>query len=346
MFWVILVLMSLVAVAFAIWPFSRGLPRQGVLVAGLIVFVAGLSAGVYTGTGQPGVPSGASSPVAGNDSIPGIAEMVESLAARLEQEPDDLEGWKMLGRSYMTLGNTPGAIEAYERAVELSEARDVGALVGLGEALLDGNNQAMSQRSIGLFENALVLEPNNPPALFWGGIAAFNRGDPSLAADRWELLLGSNPPAELRPMIEQRVAAWRGQPLAQAPAQSAQPVQQRPAGGGSRVVAASLSVGDVAAAALPAEATVFVIARDPGQPSPPIAVTRRRLSELPMVVELGNADSMIPGRELSNFDEFELVARVSLSGSPAAQAGDWFGSAIVRPSEGDSVDLSISERVE
>jgi len=65
-----------------------------------------------------------------------------------------------------------------------------------------------------------------------------------------------------------------------------------------------------------------------------------------MVVELGNEDSMIPGRELSNFQEFELVARVSLSGSPAAQPGDWYGSMIVRPSEGDEVSLAISRRVE
>lgn len=342
MFWAILVFMSLVAVAFAIWPFARSLPRQGVLVAGLIVFVAGLSAGVYTGTGQPGVPSGASSPVANNDSIPGIAEMVASLAERLEQEPDDLEGWKMLGRSYMTVGNAPAAVEAYERAVELSDAQDAGALVGLGEALLETDGQAMSQRSISLFENALVLEPNNPAALFWGGIGAFNRGNQALAADRWELLLGTNPPAEVRPMIEQRVAAWRGQPVAAASQPPPAPVQT----GSGPIVAASLSIGEAAVSAMPAEADVWVIARDPAQPLPPIAVTRRRLSELPMVVELGNRDSMMPGRQLGNFAEFELVARVSVSGQRTAQPGDWFGALIVRPSEADSVELSINERIE
>ncbi|MEO1204406.1 MAG: hypothetical protein AAFX10_17005 [Pseudomonadota bacterium] len=342
MFWVILVFMSLVAVAFAIWPFARSLPRQGVLVAGLVVFVAGLSAGVYTGTGQPGVPSGASNPVASNDSTPGIAEMVASLAERLEQEPDDLEGWKMLGRSYMTLGNAKAAVEAYERAVELSDAQDAGALVGLGEALLETDGQAISQRSISLFENALALEPNNPAALFWGGIGAFNRGNQALAADRWELLLGTNPPAEVRPMIEQRVAAWRGQPVAAA----SQPPPASVQTGSGPIVAASLSIGEAAVSAMPADADVWVIARDPAQPLPPIAVTRRRLSELPMVVELGNRDSMMPGRQLGNFAEFELVARVSVSGQRTAQPGDWFGALIVRPSEADSVELSINERIE
>ena len=72
---------------------------------------------------------------------------------------------------------------------------------------------------------------------------------------------------------------------------------------------------------------------------------RRRLSELPAVVALGDADSMIPGRSLSAFAEFELVARVSVSGQPVAQSGDWFGSLLVRPAEDSDVSLSIDHRV-
>jgi len=337
MLWIVFVAMCIAAIGFSIWPLIRNLPRHRLLAGGAVVFVAALSAGLYYSEGRPDVPSGA-----GSSTAPDIGEMVSSLAERLEREPDDVEGWKMLGRSYMTLGNTEQAIAAWERAVELTSARDAGALVGLGEALMSGNGQTLTPRSISLFENALAIEPNNPPALFWGGIAAFNRGDQLLAADRWELLLGTNPPDELRPILEQRIATWRGQPLAAAEPESPAAASVT----ASHVVAASLSVDDTAAAALPGDATVFVIARDPGQPSPPIAVTRRRLSELPMVVELGNEDSMIPGRELSNFQEFELVARVSLSGSPAAQPGDWYGSMIVRPSEGDEVSLAISRRVE
>ena len=101
----------------------------------------------------------------------------------------------------------------------------------------------------------------------------------------------------------------------------------------------------MALAALPAEATVFIIARDPAQPSPPIAVARRLLSDLPDVVRLGDGDSMIPGRALSGFPEIELVARVSVSGQPVAQSGDWFGSEIVKPSENDAVTLSIAQQV-
>ena len=69
------------------------------------------------------------------------------------------------------------------------------------------------------------------------------------------------------------------------------------------------------------------------------------LSELPTVVSLTDAESMVAGRNLSAFVEIELLARVSLSGGPAAQSGDWFGSMIVRPADSDSVSLTIDQEV-
>ncbi len=108
---------------------------------------------------------------------------------------------------------------------------------------------------------------------------------------------------------------------------------------------ASISLSNDVLQSLPVDATVFVIARDPAQPSPPSAATRRLLSELPSVIELGDRDSMVPGRPLSGFPEFELLARVSVSGSPAAQAGDWFGSIIVRPADQNEIGLVITEQV-
>ena len=174
-------------------------------------------------------------------------------------------------------------------------------------------------------------------ALFYGGIASANRGNTLLAADRWERLLGLNPPPEIQQILVQRIAEWRGEP----PPAVAMPSAEQ----AGFVVSADVSVSAAAAASLPADATVFIIARDPAQPSPPIAVTRRALSELPDVVGLGDSDSMIPGRTLSAFAEVELIARVSLSGQPVAQSGDWFGSQIVKPAENNSVTLSIAEQV-
>jgi len=329
--WALFVLMSLVAIGFAIWPLCKDLPRQSVLIGVSIVVVTAIASGLYYQIGSPNIESGAAQQ-------PDIAAMVDSLAERLQSQPDDVDGWKMLGRSYMTLGNYAGAAEAYGRAIQLESAQNAQTLVSYGVALIEGSGQQVSQEAIAAFENALALEPNHPEALFWGGIGAFNSGNSELAADRWELLLGTNPPADVRSVIRERIATWRGEPL---PADEAEVEAATPTG----VVVASVSVSDEARAALPIDALIFIIARDPAQPSPPIAVTRRSLAEVPFVVELGDRESMIPGRSLSGFAEFEMIARVSVSGSPGAQAGDWYASLIVRPAENDQVELVINEQV-
>ncbi len=328
--WIAFSAMCLLATLFVAWPLYRRQQRLSPLIAGSVVAVIALSVGLYANQGNPEVPSGAGTQ-------PDVEQMVASLASRLDDDPDDVDGWKMLGRSYMTLRNFAGGVLAYEKAVELEQSQNGQTLVDLGAALLARDNARVEGRIAALFESALALEPNNPSALFYGGIAALNRGNTDLAANRWEILLGLNPPAEIRGVLEQRIAEWRGEPL---PSLAA-PGSERPGG----VVTVAVSISAAARQSLPAEASVFVIARDPAQPSPPIAVTRRLLSELPDAVELGDADSMIPGRTLSAFAEFEIVARVSVSGQPIAQSGDWYGSAIVKPTESKRITLSIEKQV-
>lgn len=338
-FWIILVVLCLAAIAFVAWPLYRRTERFTPLLAAVIVLTAVLSAGLYQQVGNPGIPSGR----AGQDAH-GMNEAIESLQARLANEPDDIGGWKMLGRSYMSIQNYGGAVTAFEKAMELESGQNAQTLVDLAMALLQRDQTDIVGRPAGLLESALALDPNNPAALFYGGAGAANRGDTETAASRWEILLGLNPPAELLPVLNQRIAEWRGQPLptpqAPAPAQMAQAAPP-----GDAVVVARVSLSEQAQAAMQSDAPVFVIARDPAQPSPPIAVVRRRLSELPADIALGDGQSMVAGRELSAFQEFELVARVSLSGGPGATSGDWFGSLIVKPAESDSVSLTIDKQV-
>jgi cytochrome c-type biogenesis protein CcmH len=173
-------------------------------------------------------------------------------------------------------------------------------------------------------------------------MAAARRGETDRAATLWERLLTLNPPDEVRGILEQNIAAWRGEPP------PAAPVSAMPASADvpdDAVVSARVSLSEAAIAAITADANVFIIARDPAAPSPPIAVARRKVSELPAVVSLTDAQSMVEGRNLSAFAEVEVLARVSLSGGPAAASGDWFGSMLVRPAENKSVSLTIDQQV-
>ena len=327
MIWAILSIMLLVAAAVVAWPLVRqrkGLPLHALAA---VAFVIVLSAGMYASIGTPDGQS------AGSE-MASIEEMVAGLDQRLQDNPDDLAGWKMLGRSYFQLGRYDKAVEAFEQAVRIESVADGQTLVDLGEAVWMQDQRSLTGRAGQLFENAIAISPNNPKALFYGGLVAIERGEEFLAADRWEALLALSPPEGIQEILRQRVAALRGEEA---------PVQAAP---GGPIVAAAIELAPAARDAVDPNATVFIIARDPAQPSPPIAAVRRRVNELPTVISLSDSDAMIPGRLLSGFAELEIIARVSMSGQPVAQSGDWYGEKTVRPAESAEISIVIEREVE
>jgi cytochrome c-type biogenesis protein CcmH len=353
-FWIVLIVLCLVALWFGVWPLYRESRRLTPLLAIVVVFTVAFSAGMYNIVGSPNVQSAG----AEGEQLPDMDAVMASLRQRLVDNPEDINGWTMLARSQMTLQQYPDAVTSYERIMELEDGRNAQTLVDLALAILSRDGTSIEGRTAALIESALALEPNNPAALFYSGVASANRGDTDLAASRWEVLLGLSPPPEIRSILEQRVAEWRGVPLASvqpkvaesapAPAPAAATAQSEPVApeaAPGAVVTVRVALSDTAMAAITADANVFIIARDPAQPSPPIAVDRLRLSDLPAVVALGDQNSMVAGRALSGFEEFELLARVSLSGGPAAASGDWFGSLIIKPSDTSSVFLAIDQQV-
>jgi len=330
MLWAIFGVMLLVAASAIVWPLWRIRRR---LDARAMVLVAALAVGcglTYNQIGQPEARFTAAVP----DSVDA---MVESLAARLEQDPTDIEGWKMLGRSYTVMRRFDEAVAALERAVALEDSANGQTLADLGEAIFLGDNRALQGRAGELFESSLALVPGNPKALFYSGLAAAERGDEELAAERWEALLATSPPPEITSVLEQRIAEWRGQP-----APSPGPLKAAAANDVS--VDVDVALGE-AAATLGPDTTVFIIARDPAQPSPPVAVARRLAEELPTRVTLTDADAMLPGRPLSAFSTLEIVARASVGGQPMPQSGDWFGEATVNLAGERSASIRIDRQV-
>jgi cytochrome c-type biogenesis protein CcmH len=324
--WLLFGAMLLAAALAVTWPMYRVEKRVTRSVIASVVVVLGVSAVIYSSIGTPVPPE----PVAS------LEDAAAALEERLQEHAADIEGWKMLGRSYMQLQNYSKAITAFEKVAELEAKPTAQTMASLGEALLIEEGSASADRVSQLFESALSLEPANPKALFYGGIIAIERGNRDLAADRWEALLALSPPPEIEDVLRQRVAEWRGEIPA---------VTQAGPASSEAIVAVNVSLAPGAASAVAPDATVFIIARDPAQPSPPIAAARRRVSELPAQVSLSDADAMIPGRPLSAFDELEIVARVSMSGGPAAQTGDWYGEHTVSQPGSAPVDIVIGKQV-
>lgn len=328
MIWFALAVMLLVAAFVVALPMYRRAGRITPAVALATATVLLVPAVLYLQIGTPVPPAQPAD----------IDDMVASLAARLEDDPEDLEGWKMLGRSYFHLQDWTRAVAAYERAMELEGGRNAQTLADLGEAMLLRDGGSVSDEARQLFDSALAIEASNPKALFYGGVAAVERGNEALAAERWEALLALSPPPEIQDILRSRIAAWRGEvPAAQAPptAASSEPV-----------VSANVALSPAARAAVDPGATVFVIARDPAQPTPPVAAVRRSVAQLPATITLSDADAMMPGRVPSSFTELEVVARVSVSGRPQESIGDWYGSQTIATEPGEPVDIVIGQQIE
>jgi cytochrome c-type biogenesis protein CcmH len=181
--------LTVLVAAIILWPLLRGAETPRARIAASVVFVllAGGAAALYARWSNYAFDA----PVEANTP----AEMVAKLARRLEQQPDDVAGWLMLGRSYAALGQFPLAQRAYQRADRLESGRNAEALAGWAEALVLQADGKIDERAGRMFEQALALQPDSEKALFYGAIVAQRRGDNAVAATRFEKLLTFDPPA-------------------------------------------------------------------------------------------------------------------------------------------------------
>lgn len=139
-----------------------------------------------------------------------INAMVERLAARLQQQPDDPEGWVRLGRSYLVLNQPAKAADAYARAAKL-KPDDVAVKQQYAEALVEASTNADPPgEATALFRQVLAADPQNAEALWYVGLADAAAGHAESARDLWTRLLARLPAdAPIRQQVEQRLAALK-----------------------------------------------------------------------------------------------------------------------------------------
>jgi len=270
--------------------------------------------------------------------------MVAQLARQLERDPQNLDGWLMLGRSYLVLQEYPLAYRAFERADNLGGGRNAEALTGEAQALAMSDPSELDTRASRLIERAIVLAPDSPKVLFFGAVVAARRGDLPLARQRFVKVLSQNPPDAARRFLEQQIVAIDRQ-LSAAPGGSAPASAAAGAAAGAvapnaaAVVRVRITLAPAVAQSAGA-APLFVFVRDPAHPGPPLAA-RRLSSEFPQTVELTPKDSMIAGRSFRSGDRVTVVARIARSGSPTGAAGDPYGEAAYQVGKDGVVGLVI-----
>lgn len=344
-------------------PASFGRPSKR-LAASLVAVVVLIAIGGYAFTGSPSLATlgVAPAPVAANAppaedrdaGLQQIAEMVDKLAARMKERPDDAEGWVMLARSYAVLTRYRDALPAYQHAVALRPG-DAGLLADYSDAIAAADGGKPDAQSLALIDRALAIDPKQPKALALSGTIAFDRGDYGTAVRQWQKIADALPPdSEFHQQVvanidEARrrggIAAPRtgGTPPSTAAAASiaappAAATATPPASGGREALTGTVTLSPSLAASASPDDTVFVLAR-PESGRMPLAVFRATVKDLPLRFKLDDSMAMTPTMKISDMKQVVVAARVSKSGNAITQPGDLSGE--VGPVTPGSTGLSI-----
>ncbi|CRI56077.1 c-type cytochrome biogenesis protein CcmI [Pseudomonas sp. CCOS 191] len=241
-----------------------------------------------------------------------MSEMTTRLERAVQAQPDSAEGLYFLGRAYMAEQRPADAAKAFERAVTLA-GRQPELLGQWAQALYFAADKQWSAQLQALTDEALKADPREVTSLGLRGIAAFEGERFQEAIDFWQRLLAQLPEGDAS-----RAALQGGIDRA---------ADKLKAGGGKVAEAARLKVRVELGAALKDKVrpddTVFIFARASNGPPMPLAAKRVTVAQLPIEVELSDADAMMPQMKLSDFTEVQLVARVSRAGVPTR--GEWKG---------------------
>jgi cytochrome c-type biogenesis protein CcmH len=275
-------------------------------------------------------------PPAQNFTSDDIERMVSGLAAKLEKEPENLQGWAMLARSYKAMGRIPEALRAFERAIKLVETSPE-LLVDYADALAS-SPAGFNAKVIALIDKALELDPANAQALWLRGTAAFEAGKFAAAATDWQRLLAVlEPGSEDARIVEANIAEAQAKGGLPAARQKVGVTEGNPRGtGGTAKGATSAAAGafvkgrvELAASLtgkVPDGAMLMVVARPNDGSRMPLAVLRVPAG-LPQDFTLDDSLALSPDRSLAQFPELQIEARISQSGQAIPQSGDLFGPA-------------------
>ncbi|OZY42332.1 c-type cytochrome biogenesis protein CcmI [Pseudomonas fragi] len=249
-------------------------------------------------------------------------QSLEEMVARLERaaaaQPDSAEGLYFLGRAYMAQNRPADAARVFERAANLA-GRQPELLGQWAQAQYFADDKKWSDKIQALTDEALKADPKEVTSLGLLGIAAFEDQRFEQAIGYWQRLMTELPEGDAsRAALEGGIAKAREQLQA-----SGGKVETAPVAKAMASIKVSVDLADsVKASALPGD-SVFIFARAVSGPPAPLAVKRVTVADLPITVELGDVDAMMPQLKLSNFPEVQLMARISRAGQPTA--GEWVG---------------------
>ena len=346
-FWIFAIALLVVSAVIVSWPLFTGSVKDK--ITGLFVFLMIPLAGLlmYQSIGTPEAinlarttptPQSTQQQTAHSEQQGQMDELVASLQQRMAENPDDPEGWLILGRSLKSMQRFAEAETALANANRLVPGNP-SIMVELAEAMLFTSGQPeIGEEPRKLIEAALEIDPNMHKALWIMGLASSQGGDDTQAIAYWIKLQDQLDPASApyQSVTEQIQAAQTrlGQPVSSTPvakAPAAAPAMTKPATTASAAskataagfgIPATITLGDGMGDGVPPGATLFIFIHPAGGAGMPLAVKRLAPQGFPMSLNFTDADLLQPGGSLQAFDLLDISARISITGIANVASGD------------------------
>ena len=324
--------------------------RLVLVSAALLVAVVVAVAYLY-GSGKS-VQNQASSPMPGPaKSLKALSDeqlerMIVQASSQTQKEPKNTSAWAMLAHSYEMLGKFAEAVSAYTKLAQLLP-NDAQVLADYADVLAVTNGRSFKGEPLSLLQRALAIDSKNTKVLVLMGSARAEEKDYTQALEYYERArLVSKDPAVLLQIdasVVQAKALSGRFPVAELPPAKAASAQSVVGSAVAAQVSGRVWLANDLRARVPAQATLFLYARPADGSRMPVALLRKKVSDLPFDFRLDDSMAMDPSHGLSTQSLVVVVARISMRGNVTPQAGDFEGSSAPVPVGTSAVKLEITE---
>ncbi|HXX82822.1 MAG TPA: c-type cytochrome biogenesis protein CcmI [Casimicrobiaceae bacterium] len=325
--------------------------RAWVVALVLIAAVPGAAFLLYQRLGNPAATTVAAIGAGHEVSNEQIVAMVDALAQKLKQRPDDAEGWVLLARSYRALERFAESAEAYEHAETLVRD-DPDLLADYADVLAMAQGKRLAGKPAALIERALAIDPGHKKALALAGTVALEAHDFAASLGYWrrlaaQLTPGSDEARQIADVIAEVESAQRGEKGSAPGAKRTQQAQApAPATARSGTISGRVDLAPALASKVALNDTVFIYARASEGTRMPLALLRIPATELPKTFSLDDSMGMAPGVKLSAAPAVIVEARISKTGSAAPQPGDLFGRSTTTKPGTTGINITIDQVVQ
>ncbi|MDP1559716.1 MAG: c-type cytochrome biogenesis protein CcmI [Nitrosomonas sp.] len=283
----------------------------------------------------------------GETEVGGHAEftsVVDNLVMRLKSDPEDIEGWVMLARTYAIMNRFEDASNTYAKLIELVPDSPQ-LLSDYADVLAMANQGGLAGKPTEMIHEALRIDPEYPKALALAGTVEFEQKRFNEAAEYWERLLAVIPvDSQLANSVTESIADARslasnnnnnvglstepqGSIVAQDKKATAAISSNDPttdAGTGTSI-SGTVTLSQSLASKASASDTLFIYARAETGPKMPLAILRLNVNDLPTSFSLNDEMAMTPTMKISSFPKVVVEARISKSGQAVPARGDLQG---------------------